>query len=237
MISQKFYSRFYPDNSKSGTIKFYNWVWQYLDQSSVILNLGAGPTAEDSIKCFRGKVKKAIGADIDEVVLNNTDLDEAYVINNNLLPFEDNSFDLVLSDYVLEHIEKPTEFLSEVKRVLKPGKSFFFRTPNNKHYITLISRLTPHSVHLLVANKVRGLSKEDHDPYKTYYKMNSKETLIKLAEAAGFKENELILIEAEPSYFIFSSFFFLLGVGYERLVNKFSMLSFLRANIFGRFAK
>ena len=90
MIADKTFKRFYPDNSKSGTIKFYNWLWQHLDQSSVILNLGAGPSSSDPIKCFKGKVKKVIGADIDEAVLSNTDLDEVYVINNNRLPFEDN---------------------------------------------------------------------------------------------------------------------------------------------------
>jgi ubiquinone/menaquinone biosynthesis C-methylase UbiE len=237
MVSDKTFRRFYPDNSKSGTIKFYNWVWKYLDKSATVLNLGAGPTSGDSIKSFKGKVNKVIGADIDEVVLNNTDLDEAYIINNSRLPFEDNTFDLVLSDYVLEHIEKPVEFLLEVKRVLKPGKSFFFRTPNSKHYVTLISRFTPHHFHLLIANKVRGLSIEDHDPYKTFYKMNSKKVLNNLAEKTGFKDYELLLVEAEPSYFMFNSVFFLFGVGYERLVNKFDVFSFLRVNIFGQFVK
>jgi SAM-dependent methyltransferase len=237
MNADKTYKRFYPDNSKSGTIKFYNWVWQYLDQSSVILNLGAGPNSSDSIKCFRGKVKSVIGADIDEAVRGNTDLDKAYVLNNNHLPFEDNMFDLVLCDYVLEHIENPEEFLLEVKRVLKLGKSFFFRTPNNKHYITIISRLTPHSFHLLFANKVRGLPKESHDPYKTHYKMNSVKVLNKLSMNSGFSKSELLFVEAEPSYLMFNSVIFIFGVVYERLVNKFEMLSFLRANIFGRLVK
>lgn len=237
MVSQKFYSYFYPDNSKSGTIKFYNWIWQHIDDSANVLNLGAGPSAGDPIRCFKGKVAKVVGADIDPEVVKNTDLDEAHVLTNNRLPFEDNSFDLVLCDYVLEHIENPEEFLLEVKRVLKPGKSFFFRTPNNKHYITLISRLTPHFVHLLIANKARGLPKESHDPYKTHYKMNSTNVLGKLSVNSGFSKSELQLVEAEPSYFMFNSAVFLLGVGYERLVNKFEELSFLRANIFGRFVK
>ena len=231
------FNHFYPENKKNGTIKFYNWIWQFLDQSSVILNLGAGPTTGDSIKCFKGKVKKVVGADIDKVILNNKDLDAAYVIADNHLPFEDNTFDLVLSDYVLEHIESPYEFLSEIYRVLKPGKSFFFRTPNDKHYVTLISHFTPHSFHLMFSNKVRGLSKNDHAPYKSYYKMNSKKKLRKLAAATGFHNIELIMVEAEPSYLMFNSFFFLLGVWYERMVNNFERLSSIRANIFGRFVK
>ena len=46
------------------------------------------------------------------------------------LPFEDNSFDTGVCLQVIEHIEKDEQFLSEMRRVLKPDGIFFCSTPN-----------------------------------------------------------------------------------------------------------
>ena len=40
------------------------------------------------------------------------------------MPFEDGSFDVVISTEVLEHVPDPAHYLAEVKRVLKPGGVF-----------------------------------------------------------------------------------------------------------------
>jgi ubiquinone/menaquinone biosynthesis C-methylase UbiE len=41
------------------------------------------------------------------------------------LPFPDHSFDVVWSNYVLEHVAEPETMLSEIMRVLKPGGHLF----------------------------------------------------------------------------------------------------------------
>jgi len=43
------------------------------------------------------------------------------VTDGSTLPFADNTFDAVLSEAVLEHVQDPVAYLLEVKRVLKPG--------------------------------------------------------------------------------------------------------------------
>lgn len=43
------------------------------------------------------------------------------------LPFSDKSFDLVIARHVLEHLDDPKLFMSEIKRV---GKSIFITTPS-----------------------------------------------------------------------------------------------------------
>jgi SAM-dependent methyltransferase len=45
------------------------------------------------------------------------------------LPFEDNSFDLVLCNHVLEHIEDDQKAMKELFRVLKKGGSGIFQVP------------------------------------------------------------------------------------------------------------
>lgn len=78
------------------------------------------------------------------------------------LPFEDNSFDLVYSSHVLEHIPDQNKALSEIYRVLKPGGIHFCVVPTRAEkvyalanfYIYLAQRSV---VHLF---KKRSSSKE-----------------------------------------------------------------------------
>ena len=53
-------------------------------------------------------------------------------IENNALPFEDESFDLVIFSEILEHIaiKDPKKILAELKRVLRPGGQFMLTVPN-----------------------------------------------------------------------------------------------------------
>ena len=51
-------------------------------------------------------------------------------VDGPLLPFEDASFDVVLSFDVFEHIPDSDAHLREVSRVLKPGGRYLLQTPN-----------------------------------------------------------------------------------------------------------
>ena len=46
------------------------------------------------------------------------------------LPYEDGSFDIVMSFDVLEHLPNVDQHLREVRRVLKPDGYYLFQTPN-----------------------------------------------------------------------------------------------------------
>lgn len=50
------------------------------------------------------------------------------------LPFDDSSFDVVLSDNVVDHAESPQRIVGELARVLKPGGMLYF-TVNTHHPI------------------------------------------------------------------------------------------------------
>jgi SAM-dependent methyltransferase len=58
------------------------------------------------------------------------------------LPFENESFDAVLSCGVLEHVQDPDGSLEEIRRVLRPGGTFYlYNLPNRWAYTERIARL------------------------------------------------------------------------------------------------
>src|SRR5688500_8652667 len=135
MVSERLLRRFYPDETRNGTVAFYGWVRQHVGPTTELLNLGAGPPTGTPIRVFKGEVARVVGADIDPIVLDNPELDDAVLIADGRLPLPDASFDVIVSDFTFEHVEDPAGFLAEARRVLRAGGSLFFRTPNRRHYV------------------------------------------------------------------------------------------------------
>lgn len=52
------------------------------------------------------------------------------------LPFEDESFDYVVSFQVIEHIAHDKRFVEQIRRVLRPGGKFIVSTPNRPMSLT-----------------------------------------------------------------------------------------------------
>lgn len=228
---QEYLDRYY-DRSKGwvdGTTEFHNLCASVIPAGSEILEIGAGPTNETST--FLSTLGVVQGLDVDPDVENNVALTAAHVLNGDEYPFADNTFDACVSNYVNEHIADPLRHLEEVNRVLKPNGVYVFRTPNRFHYTSVVSGLTPHWFHLMVANRLRNMPETSHDPYPTHYRLNSRSKIEYHAAAAGLAVEEFRLIEPEPLYGLASRALFLPFVAYERTVNKFKCLAFLRANI------
>ncbi len=237
MVSEALRRRFYPPGFPDGARLLWDWVRRSVDRSSVVLNLGAGPPTREPVRIIKGEVARVVGSDIDPVVLENPELDEAHVTGGTALPFPDGAFHAVVCDYVLEHVDRPAPFLREAFRVLAPGGSFFFRTPNRFHYVSLISDLTPQWFHRRVANWARQLPDDWHEPWPTRYRINTRREVERLARKVGFRRIELLLYEGEPWYLRFHAAPWLLGVAYERLVNCSRGLEPFRVNLVGRLEK
>lgn len=199
-------------------------VLERLRPDMEILDLGAGAGRVKQMN-FRGLARHVTGIDADPRVRQNPFLDEAFEGIADQLPFASDSFDLVVCDNVLEHLENPEGVLREVARVLKPGGVFLAKTPNRTHYMTLIARLTPIGFHRFV-NRLRGRSVQDTFP--TRYRLNSVSAIRRHADRIGLRVEAIELIEGRPEYLRFSALTYLAGWLYERAVNSTEALARFR---------
>ncbi len=86
----------------------------------------------------KGKIKKAVCADVSRFQRDicNRNLHEAgvpfetVVLEDYIFPFEDNTFDAVLSFETVEHMGNPGRFICEIGRVLKPRGELLLTCPN-----------------------------------------------------------------------------------------------------------
>ena len=160
--------------------------------NACVLNVGAGPTPPTERR-LRGRVRYIVGVDPDPIVLTNQDLDEARVFDGIHLPFDRATFDVVISDWTVEHVRDPLSLMSEIHRVLRPGASFWFRTSNLFHYSYLVAKSTPTWFHKLVANRARRLPLTSHVPWPTFYRMNTVWTVRHKLRSAGFDKVTAII--------------------------------------------
>lgn len=232
MWQERWLDKFYRNQPGwvDGTTQFCDLLRKYAEGKSV-LEVGPGAAGSKTTRYLRQISSNLAGLDVDPNVSKNQFIKAAHVYGGNTFPFHDQSFDVVVSDYVNEHITNPYDHHREIFRVLRNRGYYLFRTPNKFHYVSIVGSLTPHWLHRIVSRWLRKLPEEAHDPYPTTYLFNSEKTCRKILTTTGFEIIEVELIEKEPSYGMNSRALFLAFMGYERAVNSTDVFRGLRANI------
>ncbi|MEY2480212.1 MAG: hypothetical protein QOI04_1139 [Verrucomicrobiota bacterium] len=221
-------TRFGGFSRVDGTVVFFTRVQALLDGARIVVDVGCGRGARLEDLCvFRRKLadlrapdRTVIGLDVSVAGETNSMVDVFHQITDQQRwPVEDNSVDVVVSDFVLEHIDDPNAFFGEVHRILKPGGFFCARTPNKWGYVTIISRLLPTVRHAKVISKVQRNRKEK-DVFATVYRCNTASSLRNSLSALGM-EYVVIPIESEPNYLTFNRTLYRCGVLLHRVLPDF----------------
>ena len=176
-----------------------------------LLDLGAGAGIVPEMN-FKGHARRVCGVDPDPRVAANPNLDDGREGIGESIPYADASFDVVVSDNVLEHLDEPVAVFREVRRVLRPGGIFLAKTPNRWHYVALGASITPHSFHRKF-NEARGRASVDTFP--TRYRANSRGQLARIARDAGLELVSVDFFEGRPEYLRRWGALYLLGAAYE----------------------
>lgn len=191
-----------------GSVEFYGRVNAFLQPHFVVIDLGAGrggwfadgeiSAFQRSLRLLKGKVAKVIGVDVDEAVLSNPSTDVNALIENGRIPAPDASADVVIADFVLEHLGDPTAIEREVHRVLKPGGVFCARTPHSFNYVSVGARIFRRrsSARLLRASQP---SRRESDVFETRYRCNTMQRLRAVWHPSRWRSHSY-LYTAEPSY-------------------------------------
>lgn len=97
--------------------------------------------------------KKVIGVDISEETIENAkkifyEKNIDFIVHDavDLNCFKDNIFDLVVSFETIEHLQKPLEFLKEIKRVAKKSAKFIITCPNDYAYYPEENQFNPYHI-------------------------------------------------------------------------------------------
>ena len=99
---------------------------------------GAGQVLD--VGCGATKYPGSVGLDISP----HTAADVVHDLNVRPYPFEDDSFDQVLMQDVIEHVASPISVMEEIYRICKPGARVQLRTP---HFSSVLAYGDPTHTH------------------------------------------------------------------------------------------
>ena len=190
-----------------GTIDFYLRVRSLCSNSSVVLDFGAGRAGwfkDDQsetrklVRFLKKDVKLLIAVDIDHAVLQNEASHKNCLMIDGVINLPDKSVDLIIADYVFEHITNISDILVELERILKPGGWICARTPHRLHYVAVAARL----LNLIKGSEIIRYfqpNRKDMDIFPTYYRLNSLKHIKSFFP--GWRDMSLIF-RSNPSYYL-----------------------------------
>lgn len=196
---------------------------QYLSQPIEILELGAGTGGLAPNREYRKA--KVWGVDPDERIKENKNIDQCKIGMIEDVDFDKESFDLICSRFVFEHIKDPVKILNHLYPWLKEDGKCVILTVNRLHYYCWHGCL-PKSW----AQKITGRLAEDI--FHTHYQFNNPFQIKHLVAQSKFGPNakvhiahcEKYLYTSLPAIRFFSRM-------YSLLVNSIPFLKYYRAGL------
>jgi SAM-dependent methyltransferase len=142
-----------------------------------------------------GEHAHVVGLDIDKnAVCKNDKLDEKLIGDLETYPLPAETFDLIFCRFVLEHLNDPERALANMRRALRPGGWLALVFPNRWSLKGVVTRLTPHSLHVLGYRMLFG--KGSAIPYETRFAPSvSSEGIRHFAEREGLR---VVTLEPHP---------------------------------------
>jgi len=220
------YSRLTPQENRQFNYNcLYKTINRSWDNSHVALSAKLKEFAKtrDNLKLFdagcghgnylvdenRPLISFAAGMDISHhATAKNICLDEIKYGNLEKIPYKNNTFDIIVSLWLFEHLANPNLVFTEFKRILKPGGLLLAATPNANCYLIKLKKIFNQNSNNRLVEKLYG-RKED-DIFPTFYRANTIKSLNQLLGLAGFG-NISVTPNYDPGYTSFNQATFLVS--------------------------
>ena len=198
------------------TARYQALIAHYIQSGARILDLG----------CGRGGVVERLGAvgywfgvdpDWHSLAMHRTSFFPRSCAGATALPIAQDSIDIVLSSWVLEHLPDPESVFYEIARITRPGGHFFFLTPNVWHPIPRLSQRLTKSLKTQRALVQRLYKRVPADTFAVYYQAHTWKQIDICAAQAGLQLREVEFIE-DPSYLAWNALTFASAVAFENLL-------------------
>jgi SAM-dependent methyltransferase len=167
-------------------------------QANRILHLGSGRNRTEVFDKQAYRAKTILSLDPDVLSLRENFSAYRLLALGEGLPVRDCTIDLIVSEYVFEHIKAPTRVIHECARVLKPGGRIIILTPNSASYFGLLSRLTPYRFHVWFLETFLG--RPALDTFPTFYRFNTRKQIRRISQGADLKVAYLETFVGPSSY-------------------------------------
>lgn len=204
-IMEEFFQRWFPAEP-CATTDFHRVVGEHLPADGKLLDFGCGDNA--LMERHRSDGREVWGADFGvHPELKNANWFRP-LFPDGSIPFAAETFDVVSSHMVMEHVSDSARFFGEIERVLKPGGVYVGQSIHALHYVVGVRRVFDLLPHRWVQRLVKKLyGREEHDTFPTCYRVNSRRAIDRAARAARL-EMAGWHGYANQGYFMFSTLVF-----------------------------
>jgi SAM-dependent methyltransferase len=171
---------------------------QAIGPGAAVLEAGCGRTSR--LRSHRDRIDRLVGVDLDEPGGRTNEFVDEFVAADlcGTLPFADATFDVVYSNFVVEHLEQPPAAFAEWHRVLRPGGSVVLVTSNRSNPLMAAARALPQG--LRTALKGRGAGAEARDVFPARYRANTPAALTGQLVQAGFEPVQVVPVATLHRY-------------------------------------
>lgn len=209
------------------------YLQKYITPESRILDVGCGHQA---FGAEHYKVAKwRVGVDPNKEALDsNTLMDEKILSDIEHMPDFAEKFDVVISQFVLEHIATPDEVVKKVAEACESGGYFIFMTSNIYSPLILISKFTPTFMKQLLKKHFLGV--DERDTFPTKYKVNSMAKLDYYLTKHEFRKVEVRMVGV-LTYFSFNKAVLFAKSWLDKITDPFRFFDRFKTHIVGVYEK
>jgi len=204
------FERQYPNFRNAGQ-RYDDLVREVVTPNAMVLDLGCGRMSLAANQLRKASCSVGVDLGLHDLQLNK-DVDFTVLADGETLPFATGAFDVVVSQWAVEHLERPAPVFAEISRVLKPGGDCILFTTSAYNYVSVASRLMGDRLQQTWIRHI--LKRPDHESYATRYRANTPKALSRLGRQAGLVDSKIISV-GNPFYLAFSTLLFRFALLFE----------------------